>query len=361
MRRIAVVATALIALISLSSPSLAAPSYVAAPPVYLNDAQAYRNIVEDGDFFVLMQPVLAVVDWCAYLVNTDGCLDSPQNPTEPTSFPSGWVFLNLYSDSGATLEAQVNPARIDYSLGGIYIPPGSTLTWPPTTWVACVQTEPSAFDAGTAMGACLTPGYNAALTSASSEQRAQMGADAAQMIKDIEIGRDLPLNTFVVSGQGGSPKVTSQGRYLALEALSVMDAVAPEIFQAATTQAFTTPYAGQSASGPLQTAVDAAADDLPAIGANLGALVGLAGPTAWTLFWVAIGFGGGILLSKISGGDTGQGEPAFIVLGILAGALIGLWTEGRGSPLWCSRYSCCSWWLRSGSSATASRRRLVDL
>jgi len=329
MRRIAAVATALVALISMSAPLLAAPSYVAAPPVYLNDAKAYRNIVEDGDFFVLMQPVLAIADWCAYLINTTGCADSPANPFEPTSFPSGWVFLNLYSDSGATLEAQVNPARIDYSLGGIYIRPGSTLTWPPTTWVACVETGPSAFDSGTATGACLTPGYNAALTSgASSEQRAQMGQDAAQMIKDIEVGRDLPLNSFVVSGLGGSPKVTSQGRYLALEALSVMEAVAPEIFQAASTQAFTTPYVPPVASGPLQTVVNAAADDLPGIGSNLGSLVGLAGSTAWTLFWVAIGFAGGIGLSKISGGDTGQGEPAFIVLGILAGALIGLWTGG---------------------------------
>jgi hypothetical protein len=302
-------------------------SAAVAPAVTLDDARAYNNLIEPGDFFFMLQyvlPISGTTNWCTYLNNTAGCADTPASPDEPTSLLNGYAWVELYSAAGATLEVQQQPLRIDYALGGIYIAPGSAFTWPPTDMRVCISPEPSAFDAGTAVSSCLAPGYDTLLTS-----RQALARDLGNMVTNIQAGRDLPANSLVIAGQGGAFKVTSDGRKLALEALSVMDQIIPSAFQAASTRALSTPYATPvEGSSSLQTAIDSSSQGLIDIGAGIGSIFGIqSGRTMLFIVWALLGLIAGLALYGMSA-KRGNGEPVFVVFGIGGGMMVGMWTGG---------------------------------
>jgi len=121
---------------------------------------------------------------------------------------------------------------------------------------------------------------------------------------------------------------TTAGRTLAVEALSIMDQVIPDYFQAASssalseTEAWATPIPGSLA---LQASIDAtaAATDLPAAFADLGSTAGgLSGGAMATVFFGAIGT---IFFVWI---HQRTGEYVIPSAGFITVGLVGLWARG---------------------------------
>ena len=318
---------AVITTIGISPTPVSAQAYPA-PDVFTNTANCFRNIIQTGDLYCLVRyelptyttatpPPAAPEAWCKELVNTDGCIADPVEPTLETSLITNAAFITLYTDcdvapaycSAGVLQAQVRMPRINHSIGGVYISDASTITWGDTTVNACVESSDLLFSVQSSD--CLPVAWNTAEDN-QTDQRDQLGRTLLDELRAVETNRNLPFNSYVANSY-----LSTGARVLALEALSVMDQIIPTYFQAASDTALITPYATPVGSLALQVSIDAtaAATDIPAAFVDLGDTV--AGIffgifAALAFFWV-----------YKRTGDYVLPAAGFITVG-----MIGIWTRG---------------------------------
>lgn len=271
-----------------------------APTLNTNNANCYRNIIETGDLYCLIRYELPTYTtaspppgspeaWCAELVDKDGCIADPVEPTNETSLPSDAAYVTLYQNCGAdcstgTLELQTRVPRINHSIGGAYLSAGHAVTWGDTTVNGCVESSASLYTVQSR--SCLPVVWNAAATDVDS-QRTQLGSDLVADLRSLEANRSLGLNSYVTNNL-----ITTGGRILSVEALSIMDQIIPERFQAASDKTIATAYATPSSVVALQDTLDtdAALTNLPTAFVNIGALLGgISGGAMATIFFIGIG------------------------------------------------------------------------
>jgi len=321
--------------IGISPPPVSAQAYPA-PDVFTNSANCFRNIIQSGDLYCLVRyelptfttatpPPATPEAWCKELVNTDGCIADPVEPTQETSLVTNAAFITLYKDCGAPptncstgdIQSQVRMPRINHSIGGVYISDASTITWGDTTVNACVESSDLLFSVQSSD--CLTVAWNTAEDN-QTDQRDQLGRTLLDELRAVETNRNLPFNSYVANSY-----LSTGARVLALEALSVMDQIIPAYFQAASETALIVPYATPVGSLALQVSIDAtaAATDIPAAFVDLGDTVaGVSGGAMATVFF-------GILASLFffwvysRTGDYVLPAAGFITVG-----MIGIWTRG---------------------------------
>jgi len=271
------------------------------PTLTANEATCYQNLVETGDLYCQLRyelPTFTTVPpppatpeaWCAELVDQDGCITDPVEPTNETSLITDAAFVTLYQNCGVdcstgTLENQVRVPRINHALGGAYLSAGHAITFGDTTVNQCVESSASLFSPRSQ--SCIAVVWNIAPSDTAS-QRAQYGTDLVAQLRNIETNRNLALNSYVSNNL-----ITSGGRILAIEGLSVSDQIAPTRFQAASEssadEAFTTPDGTPLA---LQASIDAnaAVTDIPGAFDSLGSIVfGISGGAMGTLFFLLLG------------------------------------------------------------------------
>ena len=296
MYRIAfVIALVLISTVVISSPAAATGG--PAPTLNTNSANCFRNIIEDGDIYCLMRyqlptfvtatpPPVSAEAWCAELVDQDGCTSDPVEPTNETSLITGAAFVTLYQNCGVdcstgTLESQVRTPRINHALGGSYLAAGHGVTWGDPTVNGCVESSATLFTVTSRD--CLPVIWNAA-ASDESTQRTELGAALVGNLVSIESNRNLSLYSYVSNNL-----ITRAGRILSVEALSVMDQIIPERFQAASFRSQDTAFATPTGILPLQASLDAKAAAAPISTAftNLGTSVfGISGGAFATILFV---------------------------------------------------------------------------
>lgn len=271
-----------------------------APTLSTNQANCYRNIIESGDLYCLMRyelptfttatpPPVSAEAWCAELVDKDGCTSDPVEPTNETSLITSAAFVTLYQNCGVdcstgTLESQVRAPRINHALGGAYLAPGHAVTWGDVTVNGCVESSTTLFT--TPQRSCVPVTWNVAATDQDS-QLAQLGSDLIGNLVSVQSNRNLALFSYVSNNL-----ITSAGRVLSVEALSVMDQLIPSRFQAAITSSQDTAFATPTGSLALQTSLDAsaAAKDLPGAFDSLGTTVlGISGGAFATIFFLGLG------------------------------------------------------------------------
>ncbi len=304
-----------------------------APTLSTNQANCFRNIIEDGDIYCMMRyqlptfvtatpPPVSAEAWCAELVDQDGCTSDPVEPTNETSQIIGVAFVTLYQNCGVdcstgTLESQVRTPRINYALGGAYLAPGHAVTWGDITVNGCVESSTTLFTVASI--SCIPVTWNTAATDQAT-QRSQLGADLVGDLVSISADRNLDLFAYVQNNL-----ITSAGRVLSLEALSVMDQIIPERFQATIFESQDEAFATPTGTLALQADLDATAagTDLPTAFANLGTILfGISGGAMATLFFLMLGI---IAFFRISGmtGDVTMGAQAVVAVG-----MVGLYARG---------------------------------
>jgi hypothetical protein len=273
----------------------------AAPPVGTDlTAIGYQNVVDSGDLFFLIRydlpeqtvafgtPVTTPEAWCAELLNQDGCIGTSSQPTDPTSLRDSAVFATLYSDAGATIvEEQSAVTRIGHALGGVYVSPGSTLTFGDTDYRICI--DPSTIIYSPATPRCTAIAWNGAAATIEA-QRAQLGADLVVQLQALELLRGVGTNQYVINN-----KITTGGKILALDALAIIDRIIPEFFQIGAITAIGTIYPTTIVGSlPLQQTVtaNAAATGLDVSFQNAGQTL-MGNGTVWTAL-VSLALSGGI-------------------------------------------------------------------
>ena len=270
------------------------------PTLTANEATCYQNLVETGDLYCQLRyelPTFTTVPpppatpeaWCAELVDQDGCIADPVEPTNETSLITDAAFVTLYQNCGVdcttgTLENQVRVPRINHALGGAYLSPGHAITFGDTTVNQCVESSASLFSPRSQ--SCIAVVWNIAPSDTTS-QRTQYGTDLVAQLRNIETNRNLALNSYVSNNL-----ITSGGRILAIEGLSVSDQIAPTRFQAASESSADEAFATPSSTLPLQDSLDtlANATDIPGAFDSLGTIVfGISGGAMGTLFFLLLG------------------------------------------------------------------------
>lgn len=312
----------------------AAPGDGQAPASTAQEANCYRSIQLTGDLVCLMRYLMpqqtgtttpvAPEEWCAQLVDTTGCTSSPVAPDEPTSLAAGVAWITLcrqsgtstgcFSSSTGTLLQQTAAPRIWYSLGGIYLNPGHSVTWGSTTTQMCIESGTSF---ATTTQACIAVSFNSAANTQAG-QRAQMASDILGMMTTIEADRSLPKNSYVTNF-----KLTTAARTLALEAYVNMDQVIPQAFQAAAAVSVLTPFSLTATVSPLQKRVNLTATaanwgNFNAAGAEIG---GISGGFFSTLMFLL----GGLIVGGIAFKVTNEFSLALAALGTttLLGVFVG--------------------------------------
>jgi len=307
-----------------------------APDVFTNSANCFRNIIQTGDLYCLVRyelptyttatpPPAAPEAWCAELVNTDGCITDPVEPTFETSLITNAAFITLYTDcdiapaycSSGVIQAQVRMPRINHSIGGVYISDASTITWGDTTVNACIESSDLLFSVQSSD--CLPVAWNTAEAN-QTDQRNQLGRTLLDELRAVETSRHLPLNSYVANSF-----LSTGARVLALEALSVMDQIIPAYFQAASQTALITPYATPEGSLALQVSIDAtaAATDIPAAFVDLGDTVaGISGGAMATIFFGILAVLFFFWVYKKTG------EYVLPTAGFITVGMIGIWVRG---------------------------------
>lgn len=304
-----------------------------APTLSTNQANCYRNMIDDGDIYCLIRyelptfvtatpPPGSAEAWCAELVDQAGCTADPVEPTNETSQITDSAFVTLYQNCGVdcstgTLESQVRTPRINHALGGAYLAPGHAVTWGDPTVNGCVQSSTTLFTVPSI--SCVPVTWNAAATDQTS-QRTQLGSDLVGNLVSIESNRNRALYSYVQNNL-----ITSAGRILSVEALSVMDQIIPERFQAASFSSQDEDWATPTGSLALQDSLDATAagTDLPTAFANLGSILfGISGGAMATLFFLMLGI---IAFFRISGmtGDMVMGAQGLVAVG-----MVGIYVRG---------------------------------
>lgn len=290
-------ALALVLIITVSVSPRAAATGGPAPTLVTNSASCYRNIIEDGDIYCLMRyelptfvtatpPPISAEAWCAELVDQDGCTADPVEPTNETSLITAAAFVSLYQNCGVdcstgTLESQVRVPRINHALGGAYLAPGHAVTWGDITVNGCVESSTTLFTV--ASRDCLPVVWNAAAVDEAA-QRAQLGSDLLSNLISVQTNRNLPLFSYVSNNL-----ITSAGRILSVEALSVMDQLIPERFQAASFGSQDAAFATPTGTLALQDSLDtkASAAEITTAFSNLGtSVLGISGGAMSTILFL---------------------------------------------------------------------------
>lgn len=268
-----------------------------APTLNTNSANCFQNIVEDGDIYCLMRyelptfvtatpPPISPEAWCAELVDQDGCTADPVEPSNETSLITGAAFVTLYQNCGVdcttgTLESQVRTPRINHALGGAYLAPGHAVTFGDVTVNGCVESSTTLFTV--ASQDCIPVTWSVA-TSDQASQRTALGTQLAGDLVSIESNRNLSLFSYVSNNL-----ITSAGRILSVEALSVMDQIIPERFQAASFDSQDEAFATPTGSLALQDSLDAKAGaaDISTAFDNLGtSVLGISGGAMATILFL---------------------------------------------------------------------------
>ena len=206
----------------------------AAPTVTLNEIQAYQNVVATGDILFLFRYELELltpagaVAWCDELTDTDGCSDTPSNPTAPTSLSTGLAELRFYTDAALTdLRLQTDVPRIDHALGGLYAGTGHGLAFDSGTARACVESSATFFTVQST--ACSPILWRGAADLAATE--ILLGADMVQLVLNLQDARELAAGELV-SGTGLITTAAGEsGQLFALEAFAIADRIVPAVFQ----------------------------------------------------------------------------------------------------------------------------------
>ena len=271
-----------------------------APTLNTNSVNCYRNIIDAGDLYCLIRYELPTFTtgtpppgspeaWCAELIDQDGCITDPVEPTNETSVIQDAAFVTLYQNCGVdcttgTLEHQGRIPRINHALGGAYLSAGHAVTWDDPTVNGCVESSSTLYTVQSQ--SCFAVVWHTAATDLES-QRTVLGTALVGDLRSIESARGLQIGSLVT----GSNLVSIAGRELAKEALSVMDQIVPERFQAASAAAIVTGYATPTGDTALQTDLDTTASgtDLVAAFADLGnTLAGLSGGAMATIMFLAV-------------------------------------------------------------------------
>lgn len=330
-RTVFLVWVALVAVLTFIAPvSPASATGGVAPDLFANSANCYQNVVESGDIYCLLQYELPThtsaspatpEEWCLELVDQDGCIADPVEPTNETSLINNAAYVALYQNytgtpSLATLEAQTRVPRINNSIAGAYLAGGHSVTWGDPTVFMCVESSTTLYTTPTSD--CITVGWNASATDTATQRQA-LGTTLLAELRTLEALRAQALNSYVTNN-----KITTAGRTLSIEALAIMDQIIPDFFQAASQSSNTTAFATPSADVALQVSIDAtaAATDIPAAFDDLGDTVGgISGGAMATVFF------GGFALLFFYWVYTRTGEYVLPAAGFISVAMVGVWVR----------------------------------
>lgn len=244
-----------------------------APPFSIYEAYGYRNILQTGDFFILVRYELNESDdgaantyWCQeiYLGYPAGCELSPPSPSFPESLKAGYISLKYYDYNGQVQTDQPKIPRIGGGLAGIYNPaPASDWGWD-TTNTAEVCLESSSFyfqssypDCTTVILRESTVPSNASYTGGQLALGTELGGSSG-ILYNLESNLNLPINTLV-SGVG---QVTPFGQRYAEESLKGITYVAVDgsdtaVFQLGTESVYGNEgFQRKTGESKLQTEID---------------------------------------------------------------------------------------------------------
>ena len=317
---LAAILTVISAALWLSSPASAAPTDPS-PQLFQSFAGCYRSIIQDDDLFCVNRYQLPVSDgaaatpeeWCKYLVDQNGCTDSPVNPDSPYSLQSGIAYITMYD--GATLLGQADIPRIGYSLGGVYFPAGHLITWGDTNVMSCVESSATYFT--TFEQACVPVTWNTAANT-QTDQREQLGIDLVAAFRDLETANPLiPVNGYVVNNL-----INTAGREIALETLNVIDRFLPDTFQTSAVTAITDSYATPTGPLGLQTDVSATAAAFRTSLDGTGASFGMSGDAVGMLLFLVLGALAFAAVQRLTAGAIPLALVTFLTV-FLAGVPLG--------------------------------------
>lgn len=299
---------------SASSPAFAAD----APDLSIGSAKCYRSILEADDLFCLSDYELPVAltdspvspeAWCAELVDTTGCTD--RAPLYPTTLETGAAYVTLYD--GADILGQSQVPRIGLALGGTYLAAGHAVTWGNTNITACVESSRTAYDTFTQ--ACLNVLWSAAANTEAA-QRADLAQDLLALLQGLEA-----LDPFVeTNGYVINSLITSTGRVLALEALSLMDRILIDTFQSQAVQAVTTDFTPGTGLA-LQSNIDATATAVVGAFQGLGTDFGVPTDAVGITLFTVVGI---IMFAVVQRVAPPPGNMPLAVVAFLTVVLIGV-------------------------------------
>lgn len=244
--RLWLIATVLaVALASLSStPVFAAHTN---PNLNLNQALAFRHVVETDDLLVLIWYELPKAEWRtpaagmagAHMVVTS-CLAADQTAIKDTSDWANdcWTSLNeaivvqtLWDGAGGTSNLKSLRAlpRVGHGLSAVYLKAGHGLTWNTTTFQTCIEGSASTWT--TVPRTCLNLNWqdSASLTATP----AVIEPWLVQLMLNLQQSNALPKNTFV-----SGAKITQTGTIFPREAFPVIMSIVPGAFFVGIAQAF---------------------------------------------------------------------------------------------------------------------------
>lgn len=311
-----------LALTWITSPDPASAQTDPAPDINQSFVACYRSIVQADDLFCLTRfelpthttdtPVSPEA-WCALLVDTDGCIDDPVDPTNPTSLTSGAAYITLYD--GATLLGQAQAQRIGHTIGGLYFPAGHGITWANGDVTGCVESSDTLFT--TSSEDCIPVFWNTEANTTAA-QLAKLSADLVAQMSALETVDELvPAGGYVVSN-----KITPAGRDLALEALNVMDVILTGAFQSAAVPGITDSFATPSSELPLQTSINATATAVAGGFQGVGTSFGIPAGAVGLGIFTAVGIAVFAVVYRLTDGNGSMSVAAMLTT-MLSGTLVG--------------------------------------
>lgn len=253
------------------TPTAVPPS--SAPTFEIFQAFGYRNILQTGDFFILIRYELpesvggaANTAWCVedYLRYPAGCELTPPAPSFPESLKAGYMSFKYYDYNGLVQADQPKVPRIGGGLAGIYNPaPAADWGWD-TQNTAQVCLESSSFYFQNPYADCTivilkesTVPSNASYTGGQLALGTELGGSNG-ILYNLESQLNLPINTLV-SGVG---QVTPFGQRYAEESLKGITFVAVDgsdtaVFQLGTESVYGNQgFQRESGESKLQTQID---------------------------------------------------------------------------------------------------------
>jgi hypothetical protein len=264
-----------------------------APDLFINHASCYQNIGEDGDIYCLASYELPNSDsdgvsdeWCAELVNQDGCDGTPADPTEPTSLPQNYAFLTLYRDcslndcSAGDLLNVTRIPRIGFGLAGSYVDPGHSITYGDESVALCVESSETLYTSPTQD--CQNAVWSEA-GSAQADQRTALGEDMVLQVFGIGLLESRPFS-YYVSGD----LINSTGKTLALEALENADRILDVFSSGAVTIGITGPT--PNAGATVQADIDSSTGNVTAAIDGFGTAIGTSGEITGVIISLIITF-----------------------------------------------------------------------
>jgi hypothetical protein len=290
------------------------------------DAENVSDIVIIAPYELPQSTADGVIDaWCALLNDTEGCDETPADPLEPASLPTGLVFAKLRGSVSGTLYTQppVPVNRISYAFVTLYLEPGHGLEWGAAANAAdplevCIETttNPSVFN---------PPGSDcellnwATVAADTATQLEELGETLVGTLLDMEALRSVAPGTFV-SNIG---KINLNGQVFTREQVLAYERVIPDVFQSGSTplggnDTYVPPTQPPQLSESIRSTVTASTygQDVEAVSQEFFGMDGLA---AATFGMVILGIGVAGLVYGPSGQNAGVSMMAFIIT-MIAGA-----------------------------------------